>query len=444
MTTFESFILSYLVNAVWQVPLLFAAGWVAARALRKLGVQAEHRLWVGALLLQTFLPACSTIPWKTLGAFLWTTSIRSDGAPHVFVVMGPGTAWSEFQLQPWLLAATALAYVALTAWFAARFAWRLREIHTLRINSTAAALSGDSARFWETCSETFGVADASVAGSSQIFGPVTIGAVNKIMLLPSRMASALPEKEMQAAIAHEFAHMRRNDFLKNLIYELLALPVTFHPAFWLTRERVMESREMVCDQIAAQIGERHQYARSLLRLASLLVEGMSTRTPHAIGIFDATTFERRVMRLTEKQNPISIRRRLLATSACALLGIGLCASALALSVHVDALAAGDEHPSAPNKPVNVPSDVIAGNILSKVTPVYPADAKKARIQGTVALEAVIGKTGDVEQLKTISGPKLLEQSAIDAVRQWKYKPFLLNGDPVDVKTTINVIYTLKK
>jgi TonB family protein len=258
------------------------------------------------------------------------------------------------------------------------------------------------------------------------------------------MASALPEKEMQAAIAHEFAHMRRNDFLKNLIYELLALPVTFHPAFWLTRERVMESREMVCDQIAAQIGERHQYARSLLRLASLLVEGMSTRTPHAIGIFDATTFERRVMRLTEKQNPISIRRRLLATSACALLGIGLCASALALSVHVDALAAGDEHPSAPNKPVNVPSDVIAGNILSKVTPVYPADAKKARIQGTVALEAVIGKTGDVEQLKTISGPKLLEQSAIDAVRQWKYKPFLLNGDPVDVKTTINVIYTLKK
>ena len=150
------------------------------------------------------------------------------------------------------------------------------------------------------------------------------------------------------------------------------------------------------------------------------------------------------MRLTEKQNPISIRWRLLATSAFALLGIGLCASALALSVHVDALAAGDEHPSAPNKPVNVPSDVIAGNILSKVTPVYPADAKKARIQGTVALEAVIGKTGDVEQLKTISGPKLLEQSAIDAVRQWKYKPFLLNGDPVDVKTTINVIYTLKK
>lgn len=432
-------------NAIWQVPLLFAAGWVAARALRKLGAQAEHSVWVGALLLQTILPACSTIPWETMRAFIWTIVPQGDGAPHVSVVMGPGTAWSELQLRPWLLAVTAIAYIALTLWFALRFAWRLRKIHTLRRDSTAVAFSGDAARFWAECSEAFGITHPSAAGSSQVFGPVTIGVTHKQILFPARMVSSLSEKDMQAAIAHEFAHMRRNDFLKNLVYEFLALPITFHPVFWLTRERVMESREMVCDQIAAQIGERRQYAQSLLRLASLLVEGMPTRTPHAIGIFDATTFERRVMRLTEKQSLISIRRRLLATTACALVGLGICVSALAFSVHIDALAAGDEsHTAAPNKPVNVRSDIIAGNIVSKVNPVYPADAKKARIQGTVALDAVIGKTGDVEQLKVASGPRLLQQSALDAVRQWKYKPFLLNGDPVDVKTTINVIYSLKK
>ena len=269
MTNFESFILSYLVNAIWQVPLLFAAGWVSARALRKLGAQAEHRVWVGALLLQTVLPACSTIPWETLRAFPWTIVPQGDGAPHVSVVMGPGTAWSGLQLQPWLLTVTAIAYVALTAWFAARFAWRLRKLHTLRRGTTAVALSGDAARFWAKCSDAFGITNATAAGSAHVFGPVTIGVTHKQILIPSRMISALPEKDIQAAIAHEFAHMRRNDFLKNLIYELLALPVTFHPVFWLTRERVMESREMVCDQMAAQIGERHQYARSLLRLASL-------------------------------------------------------------------------------------------------------------------------------------------------------------------------------
>jgi outer membrane biosynthesis protein TonB len=57
---------------------------------------------------------------------------------------------------------------------------------------------------------------------------------------------------------------------------------------------------------------------------------------------------------------------------------------------------------------------------------------------------VIGKDGTVEELKVASGPKELQQSSLDAVRQWIYKPFLLNGDPVEVKTTINVVYSLAK
>ena len=62
MSTVQSWILSYLLNSLWQVPLLFAAGWLAARALRPLGAAAEHRVWVGVLLAQTLLPACSTLP----------------------------------------------------------------------------------------------------------------------------------------------------------------------------------------------------------------------------------------------------------------------------------------------------------------------------------------------------------------------------------------------
>jgi TonB family protein len=62
----------------------------------------------------------------------------------------------------------------------------------------------------------------------------------------------------------------------------------------------------------------------------------------------------------------------------------------------------------------------------------------------VVLNAIIGKDGSVENLTAVSGPNELQQSALDAVRQWTYKPFLVNGDPVEVKTSINVIYTLKK
>jgi len=446
MIALESILLSYLVNALWQIPLLFAAGWLAARAARSLGPGAEHRVWVSALLLQALLPAASIIPWEVLRAlFSLSGGPLNNGQPHVSVVMGPGTAFGNPHLPAWLLAALAVMYGAITTWLAARFVWRLHTIQLLRRRATAVTLSADAADDWARCAEVFGVEAAALATSADIYGPITIGIRRKLVLLPPDLLGALPETELRTAIAHEFAHMRRHDFFKNLLYELVSLPMRFHPVLSVTRDRLMETREMVCDQMAAGLADQHQYARSLLRLASLLVDGMPARTPHAIGIFDATTFERRVMRLTEKPVHRSALRRFIITAACAVLGAGICATTIALSVHVDALAASDEvRPAKPGGPIAVKASVMQGQLLHKVNPVYPPDAKKARVQGKVQLEAVVGKTGEVEQLKVVSGPKELQQSALDAVRQWTYKPVLLNGEPVEVKTTIQVVYTLAK
>ena len=444
MTTLESFILSYLVNTLWQLPLLFAAGWLAARALRSLGPAAEHRVWVSVLLLQVFLPAASVIPWEAFHRLLiFSGGLVNNGEPHVSVVMGPGVAFVNPQMPAWILAALTIGYATVTAWFAARFVWRLNAIRLLRRDATDVSLPVDAAGHWVQCAVKFGIEAASLGTSSQIYGPVTIGIRNKLLLLPPGMLAALPETELRAAISHEFAHMYRHDFLKNLLYEFLSLPVRFHPVFCLTRERLMETREMVCDELAAGLADRHQYARSLLRLASLLVRGAQARTPHAIGIFDATTFERRVMRLTEKQTQPSAVRRFTTATACALFCAGICASTLALSVHVDAQAASDgQNPSDSADAMAVKPGIMVKQLVHKVSPVYPEDAKKAKIQGTVDLEAVIGKTGEVTHLKVLSGPKELQQSSLDAVKQWMYKPYLLDGEPVEVKTTVHIIYTL--
>jgi TonB family protein len=259
------------------------------------------------------------------------------------------------------------------------------------------------------------------------------------------MVGVLPELDLHTVIAHEFAHMHRRDFVKNLLYELLSLPVTYHPLLWLTRARIMESREMVCDQMASSMTGRNEYARSLLRLASLMVAGTLGCTPHTIGIFDANTFERRIMNLTEKHKEIRGVRRVAAVAVCAAVGLVTCGSALALGMHVDAVSAGDDsNASKPPKQLSVPSDVMARNLLNKVVPVYPPAAKKAKIQGKVVIDAVIGTDGNVENLRVVSGPNELQQSSLDAVRQWTYKPYLLNGDPVEVKTTVNVIYSLNQ
>lgn len=92
--------------------------------------------------------------------------------------------------------------------------------------------------------------------------------------------------------------------------------------------------------------------------------------------------------------------------------------------------------------IRVGGAVQQNNILSKVTPAYPPLAKEARVQGVVRFDALIGKDGSIQNLSVISGPPLLVQSAMDAVTQWKYKPTLLNGQPIQVLTTIDVNYTL--
>ncbi|HLQ51682.1 MAG TPA: TonB family protein [Terriglobales bacterium] len=92
--------------------------------------------------------------------------------------------------------------------------------------------------------------------------------------------------------------------------------------------------------------------------------------------------------------------------------------------------------------VRVSGGVIEGNLMHKVTPNYPPLAKTARIQGTVVLHAVISKQGNIENLSVISGHPMLVQTAMDAVKQWKYKPYILNGEPVEVETTVTVNFNL--
>jgi protein TonB len=88
--------------------------------------------------------------------------------------------------------------------------------------------------------------------------------------------------------------------------------------------------------------------------------------------------------------------------------------------------------------------VQAAKLMNKVQPMYPPLARQTRISGTVRLHAIIAKNGTVEQLEVISGHPLLVQAALDAVRQWKYQPTTLNGDAVEVDTTIDVIFSLNQ
>ena len=93
--------------------------------------------------------------------------------------------------------------------------------------------------------------------------------------------------------------------------------------------------------------------------------------------------------------------------------------------------------AAPTK-LRISSGVAEGNLINKVEPPYPAMAKIAHVQGDVVLQALISKQGSIENLRAVSGHPILIQAAMDAVKQWRYRPYMLNGEPVEVETTITV------
>jgi protein TonB len=103
---------------------------------------------------------------------------------------------------------------------------------------------------------------------------------------------------------------------------------------------------------------------------------------------------------------------------------------------------GPQVKAAAPKKVSISAGVMVGMLIQKTQPVYPPIAKAARVSGTVVLQATISKTGQIEGLHVISGPAMLQQAAMDAVKTWRYRPYLLNNDPVEVETTVNVIFTL--
>jgi protein TonB len=99
-------------------------------------------------------------------------------------------------------------------------------------------------------------------------------------------------------------------------------------------------------------------------------------------------------------------------------------------------------PTSTPQRIRVGGNVEAASLINKVEPQYPPIAKTAHVSGTIILHAIIGKDGAIRELQFVSGPPLLMKSAMDAVKEWRYKPTMLNGEAVEVDTTIDVVFSL--
>jgi uncharacterized membrane protein YkoI len=165
--------------------------------------------------------------------------------------------------------------------------------------------------------------------------PVTLRSRNPMIILPESLLRGTAPDVLTAAFAHELVHVVRRDYALNLLYELVYLPLSFHPALALVKRRIKQTRELRCDEVVTQrlLGAQ-AYARSLLQLASSTLPVPRRAETFTVGINDADILEVRIMSLLRKSRSSIRRSQWLLAAACMLLTLP-CAAAAAFAIHFD-------------------------------------------------------------------------------------------------------------
>lgn len=317
---------------------------------------------------------------------------------------------------------------------------------------------------------------AEVLFSSDIDSPVTFGWRRPAVLFPESFAGM--SESMQRPIAcHELLHVERRDWLFIVAEELLRSLLWFHPGIWWALARIHLSREQVVDREVLRLtGERGAYLESLLHIASL--RGRPVAVPAPLLLRERHLVQRVALMLKESKMTKSRLAFSLLMIAAFLLWTGTFAAAwfpLTSPPVPDLRGTVNEAVSAPAPAVNTPGhdisygpdaakapvrgaepapdarqqaplqagvNVPAPKQISRVDPVYPELAKRAGVEQVVILDVLIDEAGNVADVRILRGHPLLDKAAIDAVRQWRYAPTLLNGQAVPVRASVEVSFKL--
>ena len=338
---------TYVLNALWQIPVIAATAWLCLRFAKRLPARHHHIVWVAALLLGVVLPLVS-LPRPSVSTRPETAAplhLAKNGARDLLLPKNsPGIVFRGVQfrrqdvaLRPSLQWTLALVYLAFLAYRLLRLAWALRRTGHLVANLTDAILPNALKEVVDRLVRQYRLSDVPIKSSREATSPFIAGTRRPMLVLPESLLRETSEADLSGIFAHEFAHLRRRDFLLNLAYEIVSIPVAFHPITALIKQRIEDSRELACDEIAAdQTGSRSEYASSLLRIAqSISGKSFPKQASHALGLFETDNLEERIMSLLARKNRIgeTVGRILLGLVATVFAAVCLGISGFALQVN---------------------------------------------------------------------------------------------------------------
>jgi bla regulator protein BlaR1 len=405
-----------LLHFMWQGALIGCLAGVGLLVLRNARPQARYALACGALL------ACLVWPAADLVLRLWAPAPGGAGAAPVFTaaaVMGAGAplAWLQGQLGAIVL-----------AWAACAGALSVRMVLGLCWIGRAGA-RGAAAPHWQArmdgLARQLGITQqVRLRVVDTIASPITAGWWRPLVLLPSSLLTGMPPDLLEALIAHELGHVKRADFLVNLLQNVVETLLFYHPAVWCLSGRIRIEREQIADDLAAQhVGKR--------RLARALSELEKIQFSHNTLALAATGGELMV-RIKRLLRPDA--QRLGWKAALPVLGL---AAALVAGCAQAPLASHADSASVRTKAI--------ANFASCAKPVWPQASLRAEHTGTVRLAFLVDAAGKVidSRVDQSSGHVALDEAARSGIALCSFRPATENSVAVQAWSPMSYTWALK-
>ena len=409
-----------LLDSVWQCALIGLEAACAMIGLRKARPQARYAVGCVHLLL------CLLWPVVELAARLHGGAAGASGAP-VLVQMLPGVGDAGNRglqgfLQAhisWLVAGWAACAAALGLRLALGLVWvgRVARVHRSDAHWNA-KLATMATQFGITRAVRLRVVDA-------LASPVTAGWWRPVVLVPASLVSGMPPTLLEALLAHELAHVRRFDYLVNLMQSVIETVLFYHPVVWWLSHRIRAERELIADDIAArQLGEPRRLALALSEL-----ERLQFSTHHLAQAANGGDLMSRIKQLVRPETQVLSWKAALPVLAMAAACLAGCAGTASRS---DAL----EYDALTTKPV--------AQFSSCAKPEYPHESLARRAQGTTSLRFLIDVNGRVAEAAVAksSGDALLDEAARVAIAKCRFTPGMAGSKPVRAWAAVQYVWSL--
>jgi bla regulator protein blaR1 len=474
LSTVSAAIAPAMANHLWQSTVFALVAAILTLAFKRNQARIRHSLWLAASL--KFLVPFSLL--ISLGAHLASprfslsgrsglfSAVEGFSQPFTFVVVAPvghaTTAAYLLTLLPGMIAAVWLCgFVTMLILWSVRWRRVVAAVH--RSTPVDQGREVDALRQLEKMG---GVRRpmAFLLSRDSALEPGIFGIFRPVLLWPATISEHLQDPHLRAILAHEVSHVRRRDNLAAALHMAVEAIFWFHPMVWWLGARLVEERELACDEEVLQLGNPPSiYAESILKTCKFCVESPLTCVSGVTG----AELKKRIVRimtpnLAEKLTPG--RRLLLASVGVAavvgpiLFGLWNTPRVQAQSPQVSDRQAAtvDSASQLPDAPIqsssenaaapqlyHVGADVSAPKLIFAPNPEFTEEAKREKYQGICVIATIVDAEGNPQRVQVVRHlGKGLDQKAVEAVKQYRFKPAMLHGKPVAVEVNIEVNFRL--